>query len=80
LYIIAKFNDEVRALLVKRWHELETGLRKTGIKLYPHEREMFRFVKTHLVMGDNTSVAELLKELELTPEQAKRVFIINHKL
>lgn len=72
MYIISKFNDEIRAILVKRWYELEMELQqpKKGIALLEHETPLFEILEKWLVRGDLKKVAA---DLELTPNHISRV-------
>lgn len=72
MYIISKFNDEIRALLIKRWYELEMELRKPkrGVKLYEHEKTLFDILNNWLCIGDIKKVA---LELGVTPNSVSRV-------
>ncbi len=67
LYIISKYNDEVRARLVRRWYDLENNKtvylvpRKTkeGVPRLPYskeERELIRFINSNLVEGDYSKI------------------------
>lgn len=69
LYISSKFNDAVRAKLVIRWYQLETGNAK-GLKIYEHEKPLFSILKQFLVIGDIVTVA---RQLSLTAGHVGRV-------
>ncbi len=70
LYIISKYNDEVRAKLVRRWYELENNTllhelkpRKTskGVVRLPYnedEKDVLSWIKDHLIYGDYDKIAE----------------------
>ncbi|PIB28900.1 hypothetical protein BFP77_08260 [Maribacter sp. 4U21] len=70
LYVVAKFNDEVRAKLVMRWMDLEAGIANTPLQIYPHEKPLFQTLEKYLVMGDVVSVA---KETGVTPNHVSTV-------
>lgn len=74
LYVASKFDNKVRAKLVKRWHELETGVqryqRHNGVRLYEHEARIFGYVNKWLRIGDIKRVAD---ELEVNPNSVSRV-------
>ncbi len=69
LYIISKYNDEVRAKLVKRWYELENNKadcaipRKItkGVARLPYnenEKDVLSWIKDHLIYGDYDKIAQ----------------------
>ncbi len=69
LYIISKYNDEVRAKLVKRWYDLENNKiayavpRKTpnGVPRLPYskeEKQLIAFINANLVEGDYTKISQ----------------------
>ncbi len=69
LYIISKYDDEVRAKLVKRWYDLENNKiiteqpRKTkdGIIRLPYnedEKDVLAWIRDNLVYGDYIKIAK----------------------
>lgn len=70
LYIIAKFSDEVRARLVKRWYELEHQVRGRRIKTLPHEQKYFAVLNESLVKGD---IKRTAAKLNVTAKHVSRV-------
>lgn len=60
MFIISKFNDEIRAILVMRWEYLENLKRGRRIKVLPHERRYFEILNEYLVRGDIKRISEQL--------------------
>lgn len=68
LYIVSKFNNELRAMLVKRWEDLENnkvsfGLPRNTVEgvarqpYSPEEKQVLQWIHSNLIFGDSAKIA-----------------------
>lgn len=83
MYVISKFDDEIRARLILRWYELEIAeqkRKKKGVKLLDHELPLFDILNRYLVKGCIKAVAQELGYHRSTVSRVKRGIFRNKEI